>query len=216
MVLRSQGERSRQSLTQRTEIWSRWKSGRSLHEIGRAHGKPHSSIRCLLVPRGRIALATLRRSPLALALAEREDISRGIACGSSIREIARHPDRAASTVSREVIRHGGRPGDRAHEADCQAWKAALRAKRCLLAENHRLRNIVASKLVLDWSPEQISGWLKTQYPDDQSVRVSRETIYRSLFIQARGVLKKELMDHLRSKRRMRRSRHVSPSGQSRG
>jgi IS30 family transposase len=119
-------------------------------------------------------------------------------------------------VSREVIRHGGRPGYRAQEADDQAWDSALRPKRCLLAENHRLRNIVASKLVLDWSPEQISGWLKTQYPDDESMRVSHETIYRSLFIQARGVLKKELMDHLRSKRRMRRSRHASPSGQSRG
>ncbi len=98
----------------------------------------------------------------------------------------------------------------------QAWGSALRPKRCLLAVNRKLRDIVASKLILDWSPEQISGWLKTQYPDDESMRVSHETIYRSLFIQARGVLKKELMDHLRSKRRMRRSRHASASGQSRG
>jgi len=119
-------------------------------------------------------------------------------------------------VSREVARHGGRPAYRAHESDHQAWASALRPKRCLLAVNRKLRNIVTSKLILDWSPEQISGWLKTQYPDDQSMRVSHETIYRSLFIQARGVLKKELMDHLRSKRRMRRSRHASVSGQSRG
>jgi IS30 family transposase len=153
---------------------------------------------------------------LALTLAEREDISRGIASGSSIREIARHLDRAASTVSREVIRHGGRPAYRALEADDQAWESALRPKECLLSQHQRLREIVASKLILDWSPEQISGWLKTQYPDDESMRVSHETIYRSLFIQARGVLKKELMDHLRSKRRMRRSRHASSSGQSRG
>src|ERR1700730_4263006 len=148
-----------------------------------------------------------RRSRLALTRAEREDISRGIASGLSLREIARGLDRAASTVSREVPRHGGRPGYRAHEADDQAWESTLRPKRCLLAVNRKLRDIVASKLMLDWSPEQISGWLKTQYPDNESMHVSHETIYRSLFIQARGVLKKELMDQLRSKRRMRRSQH---------
>jgi len=126
-----------------------------------------------------------------------------------IREIARHLDRAASTVSREVVRHGGRPAYRAHEADDQAWESALRPKKCLLALHPRLREIVASKLILDWSPEQISGWLKTQYPDDESMRVSHETIYRSLFIQARGVLKKELLEHLRAKRTIRRSRHAS-------
>ena len=212
----TQGMRSRLSPTEKTDIWSRWKSGQSLHEIGRAHGKPHSSIRCLLLPRGGIPPAARRRSRLALTLAEREDISRGIASGSSIREIARHVDRAASTVSREVTRHGGRPAYRAHEANDQAWDSALRPKGCLFSVNRKLRNIVASKLILDWSPEQISGWLKTQYPDDGSLRVSHETIYRSLFIQARGVLKKELMDHLRSKRHMRRSRHASASGQSRG
>jgi IS30 family transposase len=101
-------------------------------------------------------------------------------------------------------------------ADHHAWDSALRPKKCLLAVNRELRNMVASKLILDWSPQQISGWLKTEYPDDESMRVSHETIYRSLFIQARGVLKKELMDHLRSKRRMRRSRHATVSGQSRG
>jgi transposase, IS30 family len=212
----SEGKRSRLSLTQRSEIWGRWKAGQSLHEIGRAFGKPHSCIRCLLLPRGGIAPALRRRSRLALSRAEREDISRGIASGSSIREIARHLDRAASTVSREVARHGGRPAYRAHEADDQAWESALRPKKCLLALHPRLREVVASKLILDWSPEQISGWLKTQYRDDESMRVSHETVYRSLFIQARGVLKKELMDHLRSKRRMRRSRHASVSGQSRG
>jgi IS30 family transposase len=212
----SEGKRSRLSLTQRTAIWSRWKAGQSLHEIGRAFGKPHSCIRCLLLPRGGIAPALRRRSRLALSRAEREDISRGIASGSSTGEIARYLDRAASTVSREVTRHGGRPAYRAHEADDQAWESALRPKKCLLALHPRLREVVASKLILDWSPEQISGWLKTQYPDDESMRVSHETVYRSLFIQARGVLKKELMDHLRSKRRMRRSRHASVSGQSRG
>jgi len=212
----SEGKRSRLSLTQRTEIWRRWKAGQSLHEIGRAYGKPHSCIRCLLLPRGGIAPALRRRSRLALTLAEREDISRGIASGSPLREIARRLERAASTVSREVTHHGGRPAYRAHEADDQAWESALRPKECLLALHPRLREVVASKLILDWSPEQISGWLKTQYPEDASMRVSHETIYRSLFIQARGVLKKELLGHLRSKRRMRRSRHATVSGQSRG
>jgi IS30 family transposase len=117
-------------------------------------------------------------------LAEREDISRGIAAGSSIREIAIGLDRAASTVSREITRHGGHSAYRAHEADSQAWKSALRPKRCLLARNRKLRKIVANRLVLNWSPEQISGWLETQYPDDEAMRVSHETIYRSLFIQA--------------------------------
>jgi len=212
----NEGKRARLSATQRTEIWRRWKAGQSLHEIGRAYGKPHSCIRCLLLPRGGIPPAARRRSRLALTLAEREDISRGIASGSSSREIARRLDRAASTVSREVNRHGGRPVYRAHEADDQAWDSVLRPKQCLLALHPRLREIVASKLILDWSPEQISGWLKTEYPDDGSMHVSHETIYRSLFIQARGVLKKELMDHLRSKRRMRRSRYATVSGQSRG
>jgi IS30 family transposase len=211
-----QGKRFGLSAIEKRDIWSRWKAGQSLHEIGRAFDKPHSSIRCLLLPRGGIPPLTRRRSRRALTLSEREDISRGVACGSSIREIARHLDRAVSTVSREVTRHGGRLAYRAQAADEQAWNSTLRPKRCLLAVNRKLRDIVASKLVLDWSPEQISGWLKTQYSDDRSMRVSHETIYRSLFIQARGVLKKELMDHLRSQRRMRRSRHASPSGQSRG
>jgi IS30 family transposase len=210
------GKRFGLSVIEKRDMWRRWKAGQSLHEIGRAFDKPHTSIRCLLLPRGGIPPAARRRSRLALTLAEREDISRGIASGSSLCEIASRLDRATSTVSREVSRHGGLPVYRAHEADDQAWDSALRPKRCLLAVNRKLRNMVASKLILDWSPEQISGWLKTEYPDDESVRVSHETIYRSLFIQARAVLKKELMDHLRSKRRMRRSRHATVSGQSRG
>lgn len=206
----------RLSLAQKSEVWNRWKAGQTLHEIGRVLGKWHNSIRAVLLSRGGIPPAARRRSRLALTLTEREDISRGIASGSSIREIARRLDRAASTVSREVARHGGRPAYRAYEADQRAWNAALRPKRCLLAVNRKLRDIVASKLILDWSPEQISGWLKTHYPNNESMRVSHETIYRSLFIQARGVLKKELLNHLRSKRRMRRSRHSSEHGQSRG
>ena len=203
-------------MIEKRDVWSRWKAGQSLHEIGRAFDKPHSCIRSVLLPRGGIPPAARRRSRLALTLAEREDISRGIASDSPLREIARRLDRAASTVSREISRHGGRPAYRAHDADDHAWDSALRPQRCLLALHRKLRDIVASKLILDGSPEQISGWLKTQYPDDESLRVSHETIYRSLFIQARRVLKKELLDQLRSKRRMRRSHHASASGQSRG
>ena len=197
-------------------MWRRWKAGESLHEIGRAFGKGHGSIRFLLTQRGGIVPAVRRRSPRTLTPAEREDISRGIASGSSIREIAKGLQRAASTVSREVARHGGRPQYRASEADSQAWESALRPKTCRLATHVKLRTIVASKLILDWSPEQISGWLKIRYPRNESMRVSHETIYRSLFIQARGVLKKELVQHLRSKRLIRRSLHSRADGQFRG
>src|SRR5579864_2591641 len=133
-----------------------------------------------------------------------------------MRVIAQHLSRASSTVSREVARHGGRAQYRANEADSQAWQSALRPKVCRLALHEKLRTLVASKLMLDWSPEQISGWRKPSYPDDESLRVSHETIYRSLFLQARGALKQELMQHLRSKRRIRRSRHASVHGHSQG
>jgi len=208
--------RAKLSANQRIDMWSRWKAGQSLHEIGRAFGKDHVSIQFMLSQHGGIVPATRRRSVVTLTLAEREDISRGIASGSSMREIAKGLERAVSTVSREVARHGGRPQYRASAADQQAWQSALRPKSCLLAIHVKLQTIVASKLILDWSPEQISGWLKTEYPEDESMRVSHETIYRSLFIQARGVLKKELIAHLRTKRRIRRSRHSRDSGHRSG
>src|SRR5579885_1066186 len=121
MVFMTRRKRSKLSAAQKTEIWKRWKAGQSLHEIGRAFDKPHTTIHQFLLPSGGIAPAARRRSPLALTLADREDISRGVASGSSIREIARGMERAASTISREVRRHGGRPAYRAHDADCQAW-----------------------------------------------------------------------------------------------
>jgi len=198
--------RVRLSANQRAGMWGRWKAGQSLHEIGRAFGKDPVSIQFMLSQHGGIVPAARRRSLLTLTLAEREDISRGIAGGASLRQIAKGLQRAVSTVSREVARHGGRPQYRASEADQQAWESALRPKTCLLAIHEQLRTVVASKLLLDWSPEQISGWLKNQYPQDGSLHVSHETIYRSLFIQARGVLKQELVKHLRSQRRIRRSR----------
>jgi transposase, IS30 family len=204
------------SAAQRADLWNRWKVGQSLNEIGRALGKDHVVIQFLLARHGGIAPPVRRRSPVALTLAEREDISRGIASGCSMRVIAQRLRRACSTVSREVARHGGRARYRANEADQHAWESALRPKPCLLASHSHLQKIVASKLILDWSPEQISGWLKSQHPNDESLRVSHETIYRSLFIQARGALKQELVRHLRSQRRIRRSRHCSVHGHSQG
>jgi IS30 family transposase len=212
----TQGKRVKLSAMQRTDLWGRWKAGQSLHEIGRAFGKDHVSIQFMLAQHGGIVPAPRRRSLVTLTLAEREDISRGIASGSSIREIAKGLQRVVSTGSREVPRHGGLPLYRANEADHQAWESALRPKRCLLAIHVKMQEIVAGKLILDWSPEQISGWLKSQYPEDERMRVSHETIYRSLFIQARGVLKKELIQHLRFKRRIRRSRHARDSGHRSG
>src|SRR6204780_1922650 len=204
------------SSAQRAEMWSRWKAGQSLNAIGRALGKDKQVIHFLLARHGGIAPPVRRRSRRALTLAEREDISRGIASGCSMRVIAQHLSRASSTVSREVARHGGGAHYRANQADQQAWESALRPKPCRLATHRKLRELVASKLILDWSPEQISGWLKQSYPDDESLRVSHETIYRTLFLQARGALKQELVRHLRSQRRIRRSRHSSIHGHSQG
>ncbi|RXH54070.1 Mobile element protein [Granulicella sibirica] len=216
VVLMRRGRQFGLSAEQKAEIWRRWKAGDSLHEIGRAFDKDHGSIQFLLSKHGGIAPAVRRRSQRTLTLAEREEISRGMASGSSIREIARGLERPASTVSREVARHGGRLMYRASEADQRAWDSALRPKSCWLAHHRKLSLAVASKLILDWSPEQIPGWLKRRYPNNESMRVSHETIYRSLFIQARGVLKKELMQHLRSRRQIRRSVHAKAAGQSRG
>ena len=201
---------------QMTELWQLWKAGQSMNGIGHALDRDRSSIHYVVRCRGGIAPLVRRRSRLALTLVEREDISRGIAVGWSIRRIADGLGRSASTVSREVTRHGGRSDYRATEADAGAWEATLRPKPCLLGVNRRLQRIVTSKLSLDWSPEQVSGWLKAEYSDDESMRVSHETIYRSLFIQARGVLKKQLLGHLRSKRVTRRSRNLNPEAQSRG
>src|SRR5450759_2868894 len=122
----TRARRGKLSAAQKAELWGRWKSGQSLNEIGRALGKDHVVIHFLLARHGGIVPATRRRSLRSLTLAEREDISRGIACGSSIREIAKGLERAVSTVSREVARHGGRPQYRASDADQKAWESALR------------------------------------------------------------------------------------------
>lgn len=204
------------SAAQKAALWQRWKQGQSLSEIGRALGKHAGSIHGVVSSNGGYIPAGRRRSRSALTLAEREEISRGLAADRSIRHIAATLGRAPSTVSREIIRCGGAHAYRAAEADAQAWARTRRPKPCRLATSPMLQRIVASKLALEWSPEQIAGWLKLEFPDQDSMRISHEAIYRSLFIQARGVLKKELLGHLRSRRRMRRAQCASTAGQPRG
>ena len=192
---------------QKKEMWDRWQKGESMNAIGRLFDRSHSSIQGILSKMGGLPPAPRKRSRLSLTLAEREEISRGVVAGCSLRSIAASLGRAPSTISREINRNGGCRDYRASEADLAAWDRAYRPKRCKLAENRALARIVAKKLRKLWSPEQIAGWLKRTYPDDENFQVSYETIYRSLFIQARGALKKELLQHLRRRRATRRSRH---------
>ena len=201
---------------QKRELWSRWKVGESLSEIGRALGKQPGSIHGVVAANGGYVPAVRRRSPRVLTISEREEISRGLAEGASLRRIAGRLHRAPSSISREVARHGGRHRYRAARAEQRAWDRARRPKPCKLAAVPRLGELVAGKLADDWSPEQISGWLARTYPGEQDLQVSTETIYRSLFVQARGVLRKELTAHLRTRRTMRRSGQATRSGQGRG
>jgi IS30 family transposase len=195
------------SETQKAMMWERWRKGESLQQIAQLFDRNHSSIQRILAETGGIRPTERHRAPLALTLAEREEISRSLATGHSIRSIAELLKRASSTISREINRNGGQEGYRASQADQAAWDRAHRPKSCKLVDNPALARIVASKLQLQWSPEQIAGWLKHMYPGNEDYQVSHETIYRSLFIQARGALKKELLAHLRRTRVMRRSRH---------
>ena len=201
---------------QKDEVWNRWRGGQSLSDIGRAVGKFPASIFGILRLYGGVTPPPRRRAAIALSLDEREEISRGVSAGLTLRDIARQLDRAPSTISREIARNGGVRHYRANRADEQAWDRARRPKPCRLAFNGRLRCMVTGKLALDWSPEQISGWLKRTYPENESLQVSHETIYRCLFIQTRGVLKKELQKHLRTKRVFRQSRHRNIQGLPRG
>jgi IS30 family transposase len=195
--------------SQRATMWQRWKAGWTLHQIGHLFDRPHTSIHNVLSRTGGIRPPERRRSEAALSLSEREEISRALVAGETLRSIAARLGRAPATVSRELKRNGGRKGYRAAQADSAAWDRALRPKHCKLAANRALASVVADKLRLLWSPEQIAGWLKHTYPCDESRNVSHETIYRSLFVQARGALKKELLEHLRRTRGMRRSRHYT-------
>ena len=193
--------------SQKALMWERWQKGESLQQIAQLFDRNHSSIQPILAATGGIRPAPRCRSRWALTLAEREEISRAVVAGHSIRSIAAQLGRAPSTISREIKRNGGQECYRASQADQSAWDRGRRPKTGKLAQNRALARIVADKLQLQWSPEQVAGWLKRTYPDDTSRQVSHETIYRSLFIQARGALKKELVEHLRRTRVMRRSRH---------
>jgi IS30 family transposase len=197
------------SSEQKSEIWDRWQRGESMSSIGRGFDRNSSSIYPLLSRTGGIRPPVRKRSRLALTLVEREEISRGLESRLSLRSIALRLRRSPSTVSREVNRNGGRDKYRAVWSDQAAWDRAHRPKLCKLACNCSLRWTVSRHLQLNWSPEQIAGWLKRKYPQQEHNQVSHETIYRSLFVQARGVLKKELMQYLRSKRTIRRSIHAS-------
>lgn len=188
-------------------MWDRWQAGESLHAIARLFDRHHPSIQGILSRTGGIRPPKRRRSRLALTMSEREEISRGVVAGRSIRSIALELGRAPSSISRELRRNGGRRRYRANSADKAAWDRAQRPKPCKLAENPVLARLVAEKLQLQWAPMQIAGWLKRMHPGNEALQVSHETIYKTLFIQARGALKKELVQHLRKTRAMRRSRH---------
>lgn len=191
----------------RAEVWRRWKAGETCSEIARALSKHGAAIYTLVARRGGVAPVQRRRSRRALTLSEREEISRGLCAGQSMRTVAKRLGRMPSSVSREIARHGGRSGYRALQADTQAWRNALRPKVCRLAQYPALARCVAEKLRQEWSPQQIAGWLERTFGNDESKRVSHETIYRSLYIQTRGVLKKELLAHLRRGHTMRYGRH---------
>jgi IS30 family transposase len=195
------------SESQKALMWERWQRGDSLQQIAQLFDRNHSSVQGILVQTGGIRPARRKRASSVLTLSEREEISRAVAAGQSIRSVSTRLGRAPSTINRELQRNGGLECYRASQADQAAWDRAQRPKACKLVENRRLAGVVASKLQALWSPEQIAGWLKRTYPNDETHRVSHETIYRSLFIQARGALKKELLQHLRRTRVMRRSRH---------
>jgi len=192
---------------QKAELWERWKNGQSVLAISRGlERRNKTGVQRIVALHGGVAPAPRRRAVAALKLEEREEISRGIAAGRSIRRIAQGLGRSPSTISREIRRNGGLQAYRANRADRRAWARALRPKPCRLVLHRELRWFVAQKLALQWSPEQISGWLKQQFPTDRDMRISYEAIYRSLFVQTRGVLKKELTAQLRTRRQMRHAK----------
>ena len=204
--------RTRFSGCEEAEVWVRWRRGESLSEIARVLGRSPGGVHHVLARRGGIAPAVRRRGRLALTSVEREEISRGLAAGWSARRVADGLGRSSSTVSRAIARNGGRDGYRAARADRRAWDRACRPKRCLLSVDVRLRDAVAEKLLERWSPEQISGWLAVEYPQDETMRVSAETIYKTLFVQSRGALKKELVGQLRRRKSIRRSKQATSAG----
>ncbi|HVZ42233.1 MAG TPA: IS30 family transposase [Ramlibacter sp.] len=200
---------------ERAQIWARWRQGEALSSIAAALGKRSSSVYNFVKRHGGIGPRERTRAARSLSLAEREEVSRGISAGLTDRQIAKGLRRAASTVGREIKRNGGRDSYRAVDADRAAWDRARRPKRARLAADQRLNRVVAVKLQLDWSPLQISAWLKRRYAGRPDMQVSAETIYRSLFVQARAALKKELVGHLRRSKGVRHAKGSSANGQGR-
>jgi IS30 family transposase len=197
---------------QKSEMWDRWQRGESMSSIGRHFNRASSSIFPHLARTGGIRPADRKRSRCALSLIEREEISRGLVARQSFRSIAQKLNRSPSTISREVRRNGGRQTYRAAYSEQRAWDYAIRPKLCKLSFNDPLCQLIARKLRRKWSPQQIAGWLKRKYPDEEQNCVSHETIYRSLYVQTRGVLRKELQECLRSRHAIRRSRHATQKG----
>jgi IS30 family transposase len=190
---------------QLAELWERRRRGETCRTIGLAVGCGGGTVHYIVRETGGVPRLP-RRGPRALATSDREDISRGLAAAWSLAAIARGLRRPTSTVSREVARNGGRAGYRAGPADQQAWARAMRPKRCRLASRPALRAVVAARLAEDWSPQQIAGWLRETYPNNPDMQISHESIYLSLFVQSRGVLKRALQQHLRRRRAIRRPR----------
>ena len=201
---------------QKQQMWDRWQAGDSMTEIARLFDRHHSTVNGIIARSGGVRPRRRTRSSRSLSLAEREEISRGIAAGRTLRSIALRLGRSPSTISRELTRNGGRGGYRAHQADQAAWGRARRPKVCKLASHPALARRVAGQLQRLWAPQQIAGWLKRRYPDDENLWVSHETIYKTLFIQARGALKKELLAHLRRQRVIRYPRGHSHKGRKQG
>ena len=197
-------------------LWTHWREGQTTDVIAAAIAAPATSVYSVVRRHGGIPPRTRHRARRALSAADREEISRGLAADHSARAIARTLGRPPSTISREIQRHGGRDGYRAAEAEAEAWRRAERPKRCRLAREGRLCRVVAAKLGCNWSPEQIARWLVTTYPEDPAMRVSHETIYRTLYVQARGALKQELVAHLRRRHVVRHSRARGARPEHRG
>jgi IS30 family transposase len=206
----------RMSVAEKLEIWRLLRAGTSFRVIGRLLGRSDSSIQQYVGLTGGVQPRERTRAANQLSLCEREEISRGMAAGESMRAVARRLGRSPSTVSRELVRNGGGRCYRAAAADHAAWARARRPKHCKLATNARLREAVAAKLGEDWSPQQIAGWLVRTFPDSPEMWVSHETIYLTLFVQARGALKRELATHLRTRRMKRRPRAHTSRGHGRG
>lgn len=201
---------------EREVVWKRWREGALYPDIAKELSRSVPAVTYLIVQRGGIPPAERHRSPRVLCSTEREEISRGIVAGESIRETAERLGRAPSTISREILRNGGIAKYRAQAADVEAWDRARRPKICRLAMHPELRRLVWRKLRDDWSPEQIAKWLVKTYPDDPSLHVSHETIYRTLYVQTRGELRKELTAHLRRSYGVRQSPQAKRTGRGRG